>query len=326
MSTTPARVISLPPLRSLPPDPFAAVEQARVLLSATSSVDHAKQIADQGSALELLLRRRKSGLDAARCAAEIVIRARRRIGELTLAMPVAAGGRPARGETRPALGKFHELEALGLTRAEVSRCEQLARIDAAALEAYISGIGERTERITVGGALSALSGAEDYDGDEWHTARRLIPIFRSLLGGIDCDPATNPAAQAMIRARVFYTAKTNGLDPRHRWRGRVFCNPPYSAGKIAAFAAKWIEEHRRGALRAGVLLVNNQTDAQWFQDLIALYPFLVMRGRNHYEYRGRAVAKNSARQGQILILTGIPVAKARPWAKAHQLGVVCSAA
>ena len=59
---------------------------------------------------------------------------------------------------------------------------------------------------------------------EHYTPRWIIELAREVMGGIDCDPATCLEAQEWIKAKVFYTLKTNGLLPR--WFGRIWINPP----------------------------------------------------------------------------------------------------
>jgi DNA N-6-adenine-methyltransferase (Dam) len=49
------------------------------------------------------------------------------------------------------------------------------------------------------------------------------------------------------------------------WEGCVFLNPPYSADLVGKFTAKLVTHHQAGDVTAAVLLVNNATDARWFQ-------------------------------------------------------------
>lgn len=76
--------------------------------------------------------------DMERWVAEIRVRAKRRIGELSGALETVQGCNlpnvPSAGQT----GKREALTAAGLTKTEAHRCEQLSRVPEAAFEAYIA--------------------------------------------------------------------------------------------------------------------------------------------------------------------------------------------
>lgn len=73
--------------------------------------------------------------------------------------------------------------------------------------------------------------------DEWYTPEVVIDVVRATMGGIDLDPASNPVANAVVKASEIFTQADDGLA--QEWRGRVFLNPPYS-GK--ATKAHWIDK------------------------------------------------------------------------------------
>lgn len=101
-----------------------------------------------------------------------------------------------------------------------------------------------------------------YSGDvEWYTPSRYIEMARAVLGSIDVDPASNPIAQKTVQAGTFYTAETNGLDKE--WRGRVWCNPPYSRKLIGRFIDKLVDEYQSGRCTEAIVLTNNNTDTKW---------------------------------------------------------------
>lgn len=99
------------------------------------------------------------------------------------------------------------------------------------------------------------------DNDEWGTPAYVLDLTRQVLGGIDTDPASNAAAQQVVRAERYYTRETNGLA--HPWLGRVWLNPPYSMPLIAQFVDKLFEELEAGRVTAAVVLVNNATETKW---------------------------------------------------------------
>lgn len=277
--------------------PSIVVERARELLTEAISVDEVKGIGDQFEALTLLLRRRKAGLDVQRGAVEIVIHAKRRIGEITSSMDRSPGGR---GRTS---GKFAQLEALGLSSAEISRCEKLARVPLKRILEHISGVAARSERLTLGGTIAAVSSSSGYAGDEWRSPTEIIVRARRCMGGIDCDPATNAAAQRVIKARVFYTKRDNGLTKQ--WRGRVWLNSPYSRGLVTAFVAKFLEELESGRMRCGLYLLNASTDTLWFHELAEHLPFVLTKGRLGFAHDAAGGTQDGARQGQVIFAARI---------------------
>jgi hypothetical protein len=48
-------------------------------------------------------------------------------------------------------------------------------------------------------------------GNEWYTPPDLIEAARQLMDGIDLDPASNEAAQTVIRASTYFTEQHDGL-------------------------------------------------------------------------------------------------------------------
>lgn len=59
---------------------------------------------------------------------------------------------------------------------------------------------------------------------EHYSPPLLCDRARTLMGGIDTDPASCPLANTLVRATRFYTEEDNGLALP--WEGRVWLNPP----------------------------------------------------------------------------------------------------
>lgn len=101
--------------------------------------------------------------------------------------------------------------------------------------------------------------------EAWHTPKEIIDAARRVLGEIDLDPASNPKANEVIGAKVFYTKDEDGLS--RKWFGRIWLNPPYSNkppfenSVIQRFANKLAESN----FEAAIVLVNNSTETQFFQ-------------------------------------------------------------
>ena len=100
--------------------------------------------------------------------------------------------------------------------------------------------------------------------DEWYTPPEYIELARQVMGGIDCDPASNATAQQWIGAATWYGAKENGL--KQPWHGRVWLNPPYGNG-IQQWTGKAIECYESGAIGQAILLVRPAPGSKWYQEL-----------------------------------------------------------
>lgn len=101
---------------------------------------------------------------------------------------------------------------------------------------------------------------EAADGDEWYTPEWVIEKVNRVLGGIDLDPATTAKANGVVKAKRIYTKRENGLN--QPWAGRVYLNPPYSSP--GPWVRKLVESPK---VSSSILLVNNATETNWFQDV-----------------------------------------------------------
>jgi hypothetical protein len=83
-------------------NPLAKLELARRLLAETRSVDEVKMIRNLGEAARVYARQARLGLEAQNDAAEIKLRAERRLGELIATLPKQDGGDAARARSQAA--------------------------------------------------------------------------------------------------------------------------------------------------------------------------------------------------------------------------------
>lgn len=107
--------------------------------------------------------------------------------------------------------------------------------------------------------------SQNTGNNEWYTPVEYIDAARTVLGAIDLDPASTAEANKIVQARTFYTLQQDGLA--QPWRGRVWMNPPYAQPAIEYFAAKFAESVAAREVTAGVVLVNNATETDWFRRL-----------------------------------------------------------
>lgn len=133
--------------------------------------------------------------------------------------------------------------------------------------------------------------------NEWYTPAEYIEAARRVLGNIDLDPASNDFANQTVKADVYYTAESNGLE--QNWFGNIWLNPPYSSSLIQQFADKLIASDFEQA----IVLVNNATETQWFRTLADSATAVIFpTGRIRYEKTDGA--KNTPLQGQAFLYFG----------------------
>ncbi len=131
------------------------------------------------------------------------------------------------------------------------------------------------EFVMNGGALRQKLGDSSV---EWYTPKKYIDAARSVMGGIDLDPASCRPAQEVVKATRFFSRDDDGLA--QPWSGRVFLNPPYSIKLLHDFVFKLCEAVEAGAVTQAILLTNDSTDTTWWHRAAALASSIcINRGR-----------------------------------------------
>jgi ParB family chromosome partitioning protein len=89
---------------------------------------------------------------------------------------------------------------------------------------------------------------------EWYSPARVVECARTVMGGIDLDPASTAKANKFIRATHFYTKEDDGLV--QRWGGRLWLNPPGDKQGMLpkAFWSKLCQEFVYGDVHEAVYL------------------------------------------------------------------------
>lgn len=119
--------------------------------------------------------------------------------------------------------------------------------------------------------------------DERRTPADIVEWAASLVGPFTLDVA---ASAANAKCREFYDVEADGLA--QPWRGRVWCNPPYS--NCGAWVNKAWTEYRAGRAESiAMLLPANRTEQGWWHDSVEPYrdnggPLAVrfLRGRTRF--------------------------------------------
>ena len=122
-----------------------------------------------------------------------------------------------------------------------------------------------------------------YNGDEeWYTPAKYVNMARRVLGDIDLDPASNEHAQRVVKAKRYFTKEDDALT--QDWHGRVWLNPPYSKGLLLQFVNKMVHEVETENVTAAIMLLNNFTDADWFQNACSVCAAICFpRGRIYFK-------------------------------------------
>jgi len=123
----------------------------------------------------------------------------------------------------------------------------------------------------------------DYDTDSYCTPKAIVDLARSLMGGIELDPASNDYAQTTVQADRYFTVEDDGLSRGWGDAQSVYLNPPYSQPLCRKFCFK-VAEHVENAdlpTQAFVLL-NASVATKHFHRLITSP---VCRGVGFFEGR-----------------------------------------
>lgn len=150
--------------------------------------------------------------------------------------------------------------------------------------------------------IEALASSES---NEWFTPRVYVERVRRVIGDIDLDPASTPAANLVVQARRIHTCEEDALQ-RHWKAESVFLNPPYgkvaNASQAGLFCKYMALEYEHSCFPRGMLLVNSCTGAKWFKVLFA-YPICFVDHRIRFDVPplpADALANWSAVMGYIL--------------------------
>lgn len=137
-------------------------EQARTAIAECRRVDDAKDIADKALALQTYARQANDP-EMEAWVAEIRLRARRRVGELSAALDKAPSGRASVSLPSDGKSKTDALAAAGLSSSEAHRCEQIAKVPEEKFEAYIAAKKDAGKSVNADEVTRTVVRAADLD-------------------------------------------------------------------------------------------------------------------------------------------------------------------
>lgn len=229
---------------------------------------------------------------------EIWLRNRREGGRLIpLEFP---RGRPCKRSQRATLSDA------GLTKSDSERWQKLAAIPDDEWRAKVEQCDKAKAELTQSYMLSDGKAhvARATGENEWYTPPEYIEAARTVMGGIDCDPASSEIANRTVKATTFYTKDTDGLRPDAAWGKRVWMNPPYAQPLIVHFAEALVARVQGGEVERACVLVNNATETEFFQRLLAIARAVCFpKGRIQFlDAKGKATG--APLQGQAILYIG----------------------
>lgn len=160
---------------------------------------------------------------------------------------------------------------------------------------------------------------------EYYTDPKIIEAARSMMGGIDCDPASSKNANEVVRATIYYDITDGSLN--RPWLGRVWMNHPFHGGWSACtndckrktcatrghhiFSnipsnADWINklmlEWEGGNIIEALCITYASTSEQWFQPLLD-FPQCFLSPRTNY-YLPDGTIKKGVTKGSVITYLG----------------------
>ena len=135
---------------------------------------------------------------------------------------------------------------------------------------------------------------------EYYTPADIVEAARRVMGAIDLDPASSPAANATIRATTFFTEADDGLA--RPWFGRVWMNHPFGRNLNRPWVAKLVTEYRAGRVSQACCITFAATSEVWFQPLF-VFPLCFISPRTNYLLPDGSI-KKGVTKGSVVAYLG----------------------
>lgn len=248
-------------------------------VAAAKSTDEAKDWRDRAEAMRAYAHQSKNRqleIDAA----EIRIRAERRLGQLIAEQKATVGlnrglaGSIVSGADRePVRDERPTLSDIGVDKKLSAHSQKVAAIPEAEFEDIVADWRDTLETENERVSTNILAAAEkatakphvahNTGNNEWYTPDDILAAARDVMGGIWLDPASSEIANRRVGATIYFDKDDDGL--RQSWTGgTIWMNPPYAPELVRQFADKLVETVESYPTIA-IVLVNNATETRWFQ-------------------------------------------------------------
>ena len=238
---------------------LAFPEKVERELAACRSIKHGQKLIAAGEAAGRFAQMLKAPVAVINGFNYGVLIAKAGIGEM---LPTAKGGR----------GKKTPVPDTGVLNSHTLSAYRTLAGNKAKLPAYreaVTGHDDPLLEITQSGFLNfvgsggIVAARRGHGFFEWYTPSEYIEAAREVMDSIDLDPASARHAQKVVKAGTFYDKDNDGLS--QDWHGNIFLNPPYQMPLVAQFVDKLGCEFLGGRVKQAVLLTNNCTDTDWWQ-------------------------------------------------------------
>lgn len=141
---------------------------------------------------------------------------------------------------------------------------------------------------------------QDSGDVEYYSPLDIIKIARWVMGGIDLDPFSSPAANIRVQATRFYTFDDDGLSLP--WQGRVWMNHPFSRTMNRRCIEKLVKEYKIGNVTEACAITFASTSEAWFRPLLER-PQCYLQPRTNY-YRPDGSLKRGVTKGSVVTYFG----------------------
>lgn len=98
--------------------------------------------------------------------------------------------------------------------------------------------------------------------DRYFTPQLVLDKVAEQWGEIDLDPCADPDPACLVRAELVYDARRGEDGLVLPWRGKVFCNPPWS--EPAPWALRAVQHVAASSEHEVIALVNATPGAAWW--------------------------------------------------------------
>ena len=223
-----------------------ALDRARQWLVSAGSIEEVNELRARAEAVRIYTRQAELGKEAENAAAEIRLRAERRVGELLRQTPKNVGGRPretGRGDRPVSLGQ------LGVSKDESSAFQRMAKIPEDDFEGRLTTAREN-------GRVSRAAVLRDEDAEERQRARAEFDAFVASITPPDYDPTfDNEAVEDVVHLDgacddvLELAARRPAEEFAARYHGRR--TVPDLLPKLAAAASYLTTVHRHLEERIG---------------------------------------------------------------------------